>query len=432
MRRQILITVAASTLLVLLAFLIPLAWLVRASAADRASSEATLGVQPLTSTVGLLGAGLPGVVADTQEQLGEPVTVFLGNGQVVGTPRPVTDSVRLARGDVANRVAPRAFSANLPDGGREILIPVVGLDAGTAVVRVEVPAAKLTDGVATAWWVLGGLGVSLLALALLVADRLARSYLGPVLALTDTAALLGAGELSARVVPSGPPEVTAAGRALNRLGSRIGDLLTAEREAAADLSHRLRTPVAALRLDVDGLSDPEDRERMARDVAELSRAIDQLIAEARRPIREGMVPACDATAVVGARVAFWRVLAEDTDRELTVSVAPGPLRVRLVPGDLADAVDALLGNVFAHTPDGTSFRVVLSSRAGGGARLVIEDTGPGLPGGDVMSRGESGAGSTGLGLDIVRRSAEASGGSLALVPAHDGGTRVVLELGPPS
>ena len=49
-----------------------------------------------------------------------------------------------------------------------------------------------------------------------------------------------------------------------------------------------------------------------------------------------------------------------------------------------------------------------------------------------MTRGESGAGSTGLGLDIVRRSAEASGGSLALVPAHDGGTRAVLELGPPT
>ena len=374
----------------------------------------------------------PDTRQDTEAQLGSPVTVFLGNGDIVGSQRPITDSVRLAQGDVANHIAPRAFSASLPDGGREILIPVVGLEAGTAVVRVEVSGSKLTEGVATAWWVLGGLGFALLALALLVADRLARSYLGPVRALTDTAALLGAGELTARVVPSGPPEVTAAGRALNRLGARIGDLLKAEREASADLSHRLRTPVAALRLDVDALSDPEERERMSRDVSELSRAIDHLITEARRPIREGMIPACDATAIVGARVAFWRVLAEDTDRELTVSVAPGPLRVRLVPSDLADAVDALLGNVFAHTPDGTPFRVVLSPRAGGGARLVIEDSGPGLPERDVMTRGASGGGSTGLGLDIARRSAEASGGALALVPAHDGGTRVVLELGPPT
>ncbi|WP_202862978.1 HAMP domain-containing protein [Ornithinimicrobium murale] len=54
-----------------------------------------------------------------------------------------------------------------------------------------------------------------------------------------------AGELDARVRPSGPGEVRAIGGALNHLATRIGELLAAERESVADLSHRLRTPLTA-------------------------------------------------------------------------------------------------------------------------------------------------------------------------------------------
>jgi signal transduction histidine kinase len=225
--------------------------------------------------------------------------------------------------------------------------------------------------------------------------------------------------------------VADAGRALNRLGGRIEDLLRAERESVADLSHRLRTPVTALRLDADELRDPDERERLARDVAELSRTVDQLISEARRPVREGVTASCDAVAVVGDRAAFWYVLAEDTDRRMDVDLPTQPVRVRLASGDLADVVDALLGNVFAHTPDGTGVLVRLLPRPDGGALLIVEDEGPGLPGPEVLRRGESTAGSSGLGLDIVRRSAEASGGSIRLTTGSSGGLRVLLELGPP-
>ena len=73
------------------------------------------------------------------------------------------------------------------------------------------------------------------------------------------------------------------------------------------------------------------------------------------------------------------------------------------------ASDILLGNVFAHTPEGTGFAVRLSRRAGGGAWLVIADDGPGFGDADPTLRGRSSGGSTGLGLDIARRIAEASG-----------------------
>ena len=101
---------------------------------------------------------------------------------------------------------------------------------------------------------------------------------------------------------------------------------------------------------------------------------------------------------------------------MQVELAAGPLRVRLTEEDLAAAVDALLGNVFAHTPEGSTIDVTVAS-TDDGAVVEVADRGPGLAAA-ATERGHSGAGSTGLGLDIARRTAEAAGGRLVL-----GGTR---------
>lgn len=92
---------------------------------------------------------------------------------------------------------------------------------------------------------------------------------------------LEGGDLTARVVPTGPPEIREVGTALNRLAERIRELLQSDRETVADLSHRLRTPVTALRLDAEALRDPEEAERLSGDVDELQRAVDRIIRAAR-------------------------------------------------------------------------------------------------------------------------------------------------------
>jgi signal transduction histidine kinase len=104
--------------------------------------------------------------------------------------------------------------------------------------------------------------------------------------------------------------------------------------------------------------------------------------------------------------------------------------VRGSAADLAAAVDALLGNVFTHTPEGTSLQVALRPGDGGGAVLTVADDGPGFSA-EAVERGRSGGDSTGLGLDIARRTAEASGGALRIA-AGGHGSSVVLELGPPA
>lgn len=426
MRRRLLVLVAATTTLVLVAFLVPLALLVNDVAADRAVQAATVEAQALTSVVATAeGDPLALTVAQVDATSRFDVTVFLPDGERLGAEADRSPLVELAeRGSSASAEA---------DGGREIVFAVRGADGSNAgVIRTFVPDAELRQGVARAWLALAGLGVALLLVGLVVADRLGRRL---VCGATDLAAVshrLGRGELDARADPSAPGELGVTATALNGLAGRITDLLREERETIADLSHRVRTPLTTLRMDAEALPAGEQSERIVASVDAVDRAVTDVIQQARRRGTAPQGVTADAADVVRERAAFWAVLAEDTDRELRVDVAPSPLPVALARGDLEACVDALLGNVFAHTPNGTGFTVRLEPRDGGGARLVVADEGPGLPSGQttgVLRRGVSGSGSSGLGLDIVRRTAEQSGGGVRLDSPPSGGLTVVVDLG---
>lgn len=423
MRRQLALAAAALTSMVVLAFVVPLAVLVRTIAVDRATNAAEREATGLISTVaGVIDRDiLARIVGSTDARSPNDVTVFLGDGTVLGSATPAGAAVIRARQG-------QSFVQDV-EGGREVLVAVEVASGTTHVIRVFVPADTLTAGVTTAWLLLGVLGVGLVAIAVVVADRLARSIVAPVRDLAGVAERLERGDLAARVTTAGPPEIVEVGNALNLLADRISELLTAEREAVADLSHRLRTPVTALRLDVESLRNPEEAERLAADVDALARAVDRLITEARRPMREGVRAESDLTVVARERVAFWEVLAEDQGRELRTELPERPCPVPVSRDDLEAALDALLGNVFAHTPDGTPFCVSVLD-GDGGPTLVVEDEGPGLPGDSALERGASGGGSTGLGLDIVRRTAEAGGGRIVLAERDGGGARIEVHFRP--
>ena len=430
MRLRISLLVVATSSLVLVSFLVPLALVLRTLAADRAVSAATATAQSMAPLVTTLPtSSLRLTVDQVNAEIDTPVTVFLPSGAELGPPAPVSPAVRLARSG-------RSFSAEAP-GGEQILVAVEGLASGTAVIRAFVPGSVLRHGVARAWLLLGGVGLLLLLLSVLVADQLARSLVRPLTALARTADRLAAGDLSARAAVAGPPEVRRAGTGLNRLAVRIGDLLAHERETVADLSHRLRTPLTALRIDAESLRDSAEMERLLADVGSVERTVSEIIREARRPGRGspgGSSPAVisDAAQVIAERAAFWRPLAEDQERRMTVEVTPGPVPVLVAAEDLATCADILLGNVFAHTPEGVGFAVRLSRRASGGAWLVVADDGPGFGAADPTRRGHSSDGSTGLGLDIARRIAEASGGTLTVGLSPSGGGSVTLGLGSPA
>ncbi|MGW2544921.1 ATP-binding protein, partial [Kitasatospora sp. NPDC001574] len=347
--------------------------------------------------------------------------------------------VRALDADVTTAgVQGRSFTVEVP-GGYALLQPVAVDTVRTAVVEVFVADGDLTRGVSTAWQVLSGVALALVAISVLVADRMGARIVASARRLAAAARSLGSGNLTVRVPVEGkqaagsPEELREAAHAFNAMADRVVQLLAAERELAADLSHRLRTPLTVLRLNAASLGEGDAADATRHAVSQLEREVDQIIRSARRAPEDAPVVlvGCDAAEVIRERVGFWSALAEDEGRRWQLAGAERETPVPVQRGDLAAAVDALLGNVFRHTAIGTAFSVdVLATESS--VIVLVGDAGPGFTDpAAALKRGEGhgGEGSTGLGLDIVRKLAEATGGDLALGSSSVlGGAEIRLRL----
>ena len=448
MRRRILLLVVGMTTLVVLAFAVPLVVLIRNNAHDDNVRSAMSEVSDISRY--LRSFDVPRTSSQISSYLASlddgprRASVMLPDGTILGQqpPGPAGDLPE-PPGDGFDPNAPDTQESPAPSHGGppeaqqkdyhgglllSLRVPLFG-EEQDYVARVWVDDDALYDGSGTPLLVLVLTSVGLLVLGVVLGELLTRRIVRPLQTTADTAQRIAAGDVAARAPTTGPAEVAEVGAALNRLADRIDELIAEERETVADLSHRLRTPLTALRLDAEALEQPEEAERIGTHVSALERMLTAIIHAARRPQREGRLPSCDATEVVGRRVAFWSALTEDQGRTGTVELPDAPLPVRAGVEDLAAAVDALLENVIAHTPEGTAFAVRLRAVTPG-AVLEVSDEGPGLPA-DEPVRGRSDRGSSGLGLDIARRCAEASGGAMDLGASPSGGARITLRLGPP-
>lgn len=424
MRRRLAIVTLAITSLIILSFVVPLGIVVRRQAEDRALSQAEGDARSIATALAV-ATSFGGTPADAStaaavlDAFGSPSNagIFLPDGVVVGAGDPTDRDVAVARGGTA-------FTADTPDGAA-VLVPVITVDS-VIVIRVAVPEADLHEGVSRAWLILAMLAVLLVLVAIAGADRLGRSIVDPVARLRRATAALAGGDLGSRVQPDGPHEIAEVSRAFNDLAERLGDLIQEEREAAADLSHGLRTPLAALRLQVEGIGDPKIRSQLLDDVGFLEGAVDEVIREARSRGDEAVHHA-DLAAVARARVEFWSVLAAEQRRPLTLDIPEIAVPIHASPADTTRVVDTLLENVFAHTEPGDAIAVRVDP---GAATLLVEDGGPGFdPAG--IARGSSTRRSTGLGLDIVRKIAVRSGGEMTVTTSSLGGAAVAVRFGVP-
>ncbi|WP_133915108.1 HAMP domain-containing sensor histidine kinase [Streptomyces sp. NBC_00582] len=417
----------AVTTMVVVAFAVPLGLVVKEMARDRAFSNAEREAAVV----------VPALSITTDREELERVVVSAGSDDGMAVHLPAGDGrravdlgrQRAADGDIAAvRRLGRASTAEVPGGS--VLLQPVALGLGTVVVEVYVPESEVTNGVGTAWAVLAGVGVALVLGSVAVADRLGVRMVRPARRLVEGAQELGEGKLGARVPEEGPNELRRAAVAFNSMADQVVQLLANERELAADLSHRLRTPLTVLRLNAASLGDSPAAEQTRTAVAQLEREVDTIIRTAREAKPQTAAPGagagCDAAEVVRERMAFWSALAEDEGRKVRTAGVDRPVRIPVARADLAAALDALLGNVFRHTPEGTAFAVDVHT--GEDAVIVlVSDAGPGIP--DPVTamargRGSGTTGSTGLGLDIVRRLAESTGGDVRIGRSVLGGTEV--------
>ena len=348
---------------------------------------------------------LPGAVFGVARRVApRQVDVVLSSDVVLG------DAPRLGRSDVAVERARRGeeFVTDRA-GGVVVLQPAFRTDGSVAVIRVYVPPSELRRG---NWLVLLGLllaGATLVAGGVFMVDRATRSVVRSMQNAADVAARLGQGELDARFEGVGPTEVRDVGHGLNRLAGRVAELINAERVAIADLSHRLRTPVTAVRAELGAAVASGQPDRVVAGLDELSRVIDDVIHTAQAPARRGLGIVGDLTAVARDRARFWSTLAEDQDRSFKVTIDIASHRVPIVESDLIAIVDVLLDNVFSHTADGTAFDLNLSHHDGF-ALLDVTVHGPEKP---RIEPDGSEPSSTGWGLSFVSRTVDPIGGSVS-------------------
>jgi signal transduction histidine kinase len=325
------------------------------------------------------------------------------------------------------------------DGRLLVLAPVLQDDGGPAIgaVALSRPTAPLDHQIAVLWASIAAVAVAGLLAAAVVATALARWVSRPLSTLEAAAQRLGDGALDTRSqVGAGPPEVRTLAANFNTMAGRIESLVDGHQAMMADVSHQLRTPLAALRLRLDVLAQDSD-EAVAvelaaaqEEIARLSRMVDGLLAVARAEnvVTEPVPVRLDL--MVADRAAAWRPAAEERGVTLT-AVAPGPVSARLGEGHAEQILDNLLANALDAVPAGG--HITVTATAGPQSpRIVVADDGPGMTPQQRLAafRRFTGTkpGGSGLGLAIVYRLVTSSGGSAELSETPGGGLTVTLQL----
>ncbi|MEU8111952.1 HAMP domain-containing sensor histidine kinase [Micromonospora sp. NPDC048947] len=426
--------------LVALAFLIPLGLSLREQSRDEAIADAARRSALVTGALAVStdpAVVERAVVASAEGAPTRPVVHGLGLDETAG---------RASGSDLDRARSERQSLVVDVDGGAARLDPVV-LGDRTAVVEVFLPESTLGEGAGGTWLLLFAVGAAMAGAAVLVVDRVAARAVDSTRGLVKAALSIGDGDLGVRVEPTGPRELAEAGYAFNRMADRLDAARTDERELVADLSHRLRTPLTVLRLDAEALESDDtsvgsfspaelDRlrgiRRIRQAIVTLEGEIDVLIKTTRKTVALEAGPAmCDVSEVVRDRMVFWAALAGDQNRPHRVNGAQLRIPAPVPRAELAAALDAVIGNVFRYTPQGTAFEVAVSRRDGYVA-IRIDDAGPGIANPDrALRRGASDKGSTGLGLDIAKRVALQANGSVSIDRARLGGASVVMLLADP-
>lgn len=443
MTRRILLALLGFTAALLLAAVVPLG--VAATAHDRdeyrnstmaaARSLATAAEEDLADQAGPLnlsrymrGTGIDGAVV--VDRAGRVVGT---SGATVPEARALLAAALQGRSTTAwaDREENRVLVAATPIGSAAS--PIVG---AIAVSRSSTP---LDDRLHRLWLRLVGVSLSAALVAAALAVALARWVARPVRDLQSAAVRLGDGALDVRApASSGPPEVRRLATAFNAMAGRLEALVHGSRAVVADVSHQLRTPLAAIRLRLELLREEEDQpvspdlQAALGEVDRLSRLVDGMLAVARAENTTGEAATVDVTALVEGRIEAWSPLAEERGVELSARITDTPLAAA-TPGHLEQVLDNLLANAL----DVLGERGHVRLRAGqdnGVVRITVADDGPGMPAERraaafhrfVTDRAD-GRG-TGLGLAIVHRLVTADGGQVSLEETPGGGLTVVVEL----
>ena len=381
---------------------------------ERAQAVAELAV----STPAVLSA--PGALESPVSGRQIVVEVVDARGRILA--RSLTLGVRLLPED---RLVERTLSAgqpgfeNIPIGGRTFRLyaaPIAqaGGPAAGGAVLVASDTTDISQTIHHLTVVLTIVGVVVALLALLAAALLTRQGLRPLRRLAGAAGEIERTADPARRLPATgvEDEISQLTGVLNRMLASLEQARASERRFLADASHELRTPVTALKGNVDYAArhgvDPEVLADLQRDADRLARLVDALLVIEREAGAKGEL----------SRFELGELASEAVDRDQRVRLgAIEAVWVRGEEGALRRALDNLIENALVHGPPGGLVTVTVG-RDRDRALLTVRDEGPGPDAADLerlferfwRGRDASERPGSGLGLSIAQ----------AIVERHEG------------
>lgn len=325
------------------------------------------------------------------------------------------------------------------------------VQAGGRTLVVGLPAQRMNSQplLATLAVLLAGV-----ALALVLAVRLARHVAAPLARLEQASTRLGQGERPDWLPEDGPAELANLSHRFNLMAVQVRDLLAARTMLLAGVSHDLRTPLARMRLTLELLrTQPSDAllDRLERDMIHMNQLIANVLDLARGVTQEPLAR-LDVATLLGAlareharpdRPVPVRAVADThmaADGGLATTDWPADGCQAMLPAlSLRRALGNLLENAMRHGSAGPVELVCVRCVPGHGSlQLGVLDRGPGIPP-DRMeavfqpflrlepSRSPT-TGGSGLGLAIVRQLADAHGWTVQLLPRPGGGLAAWLHI----
>ncbi|RAR85306.1 two-component system sensor histidine kinase BaeS [Paracidovorax anthurii] len=331
--------------------------------------------------------------------------------------------------------------------GQLVLSPPVGVDS-------EADRAFLRQQLVFVAWT----GAAGLALALWLSWWLARRWLAPIGALVDGARGVAAGRLDTRVAVQGDDELARLARTFNDMAEQLGGMEASRRQWIGDVAHELRTPLAAMRAEIEAVQDgvrPFDDKTALRLHRQVMRLI-QLVGDLRASLDSAgggmpsaLVPVlplgllAEAIASMQPRFDKAEIAVDAPALEPAAGGHPPPV-VRGDAPQLHRVFLNLLENSLRYTDAGGRLSIAARTvRADGGAQLVLQwdDTAPGVAPHELArvfdrlyraeasrTRAEGDMGGSGLGLAICRAIVQAHGGRIAAEASPLGGLRILLTL----
>jgi signal transduction histidine kinase len=346
-----------------------------------------------------------------------------------------------------------------PPGPRAVIEPIIvgGTQVGMVGVPTEAPPVSVALqelGPTLAWFGLGLLGVGATVTALVIF----RPTHKRLRTLEQAATALGEGRQDVRASEKGGDEVSSLARAFNRMASDLESRASAlaasdraRRQLLADVSHELMTPLSAIRGYVETLGmselslDPATRRRYLGIVEQETHKLEAIIGDLLDLAKlEGGGETLNRQPVSAVDL-FRRVRdrhepnIRDRGITLDISVAPDAPAAWGDAARLEQAVQNVAANAIRHTPSGGTV-ALRAERAENTLRIVIRDTGPGIPTDhlprvfdrfykvDASRAGTAVPSGSGLGLSIVQAIVARHQGTVSASNAPDGGAMFDIRL----